>query len=174
MNSTVKEILIVSLFAALTAVGAVIMISLGAVPLTLQVFFVLLSGSFLGAKRGALSQVIYLIIGAIGLPVYAGGGAGLTYFAGPTSGFLLSFPISSYIVGRLIEDLEEEEIDFNSIIIRMSIGLIIIYILGVTGLSLATKMGLKESIVTGILPFIIPDIIKVLAGTYFTLKLKKV
>ncbi|SKA07458.1 biotin transporter BioY [Selenihalanaerobacter shriftii] len=172
MDLTVKEMIVTALFAALTAIGALIAIPIGAVPITLQILFTLTAGALLGPKLGGLSQILYLLIGAVGLPVYAGGGAGFAYLVGPTGGFLFSFPIAAYIVGRLSEQIGE--LEFKGIIISMITGLILIYILGVVGLMVATNMGIKGAITAGVLPFIIPDLIKILAGTYLTLRLKNI
>jgi biotin transport system substrate-specific component len=170
MKLEVKEMIVTALFAALTAVGALIAIPIGTVPITLQVLFTLVAGALLGARLGALSQILYLLIGAIGLPVYAGGAAGFGSLVGPTGGFLLSFPMAAYLVGRLVE--EEQEIEFNTILGIMFLGLILIYILGVAGLSVATQMGIKKAIMVGVIPFVIPDVIKVVAGAYLSVRLK--
>jgi len=73
-----------SMFGALTAVGAYIMIPLPPVPVTLQTLFVFLAGALLGGSLGALSQVVYILLGVIGLPVFAGGKAGAGVLLGPT------------------------------------------------------------------------------------------
>lgn len=91
----------VVLFAALTAVGAKLAVPLPgtAVPFTLQVFAVLLSGIALGPRLGASSQLLYLGAGIAGLPVFVAGG-GLAYLLGPTGGYLLAFPVAAAIAGR--------------------------------------------------------------------------
>ncbi|KUK16848.1 biotin transporter BioY, partial [Thermococcus sibiricus] len=98
-----REITYAALFAALTAVGAQIAIPLGTVPITLQVLFVLLSGLILGAKLGFLSQIVYLFMGAIGLPVFANFSGGLAYIYGPTGGYLISFPLAAFLAGLVSE-----------------------------------------------------------------------
>lgn len=170
MNLNVKEMVVASLFAALTAIGALLVIPIGPVPITLQVLITLTAGALLGARLGALSQILYLFIGAIGLPVYAGGKAGLSVLVGPTGGYLFAFPLAAYLVGKLIEG--KEELDFKVVLGSMILGLILIYVLGTVGLNVATKMGIKKAIMTGVLPFVIPDVIKAIAGTYLTLRLK--
>ncbi|MFA6414125.1 MAG: biotin transporter BioY, partial [Syntrophales bacterium] len=75
-----------SMFGALTAAGAYIMIPLPPVPITLQTFFVSLAGALLGGYLGAMSQVVYVLLGVIGLPVFAGGKAGAGVLLGPTGG----------------------------------------------------------------------------------------
>lgn len=90
-----------ALFAALTAVVSPVKIPLGftPVPITLQTLMVLLSGAVLGARYGALSQALYLLVGALGLPVFAGGGSGFGAILGPTGGYLLSYPLAAATVG---------------------------------------------------------------------------
>ena len=94
-----------ALFAALTAAVAWFKIPLPftPVPITLQTLAVLLSGAVLGSYYGALSMIIYLIVGAIGLPVFAGGSSGIGVLLGPTGGYLLSYPIASFVIGKMLE-----------------------------------------------------------------------
>ncbi len=94
-----------ALFAALTAAVSPIKIPLGftPVPITLQTLMVLLSGALLGANLGALSQFLYVLVGALGLPVFAGGSSGFGALFGPTGGYLISYPIAAYVVGLIKE-----------------------------------------------------------------------
>ena len=99
-----REWALITLFAALTALGARVTIPLPftPVPVTLQVLFPLLAGLLLGGKRGALSQAEYVAAGLAGLPVFAKGGSGLAYFLGPTGGYLLGFIAAAFVVGELV------------------------------------------------------------------------
>jgi biotin transport system substrate-specific component len=102
MISPARRLFILAgLFAALTAFGAHIKIPLPYIPLTLQTFFVLLSGHLLGPVYGAASQAAYLLLGLIGLPVFAEGG-GLAYVFKPTFGYLLGYPLASFTAGMLV------------------------------------------------------------------------
>lgn len=89
-----------ALFAALTAAGAFLRIPVGPLLYTMQLLFTMLSGLLLGAKCGALSQVLYVALGLAGLPVFGGGG-GVTYLLQPTCGFVLALPLCAWLVGRL-------------------------------------------------------------------------
>ena len=92
-----------SLFGAGTAAGAYLIIPLPPVPITLQTLFVWgLAGALLGARLGALSQLVYLLIGIIGLPVFAGGKAGLGVLFGPTGGYLIGFVAGAWVIGTLV------------------------------------------------------------------------
>lgn len=99
-HTRVKGLILSSLFAALTAVGAFIKIPTPLSSFTLQVFFVCMAGILLGAKWGALSQVVYVGLGLIGLPIFTGGG-GIGYVVYPTFGFLLSYIPMAAVIGYL-------------------------------------------------------------------------
>ena len=99
MKLKTKELVICSIFASLTAILTQISIPLPAVPLTMQVFAVALCGLVLGKRLGFISQIIYVLLGTIGLPVFAQFSGGIGIILGPTGGFILSFPIIAFIVG---------------------------------------------------------------------------
>src|SRR3989344_4961015 len=101
----IKGMVFAALFAALTAAVSPIKIPLGftPVPITLQTLMVLLSGAVLGSRLGALSQFLYVLVGALGLPVFAGGGSGLGALLGPSGGYLISYPFAAFITGKMIE-----------------------------------------------------------------------
>ena len=99
-----KDLAYIALFAAITAVlGLVPAIQVGPVPITAQTLGVMLAGAVLGARRGFLSQLLFLVLVAIGLPLLASGTGGLAVFAGPTAGYLISWPIAAFVVGLLTE-----------------------------------------------------------------------
>lgn len=106
MNRTLKtrDITLVALFVVLTTIGGWLKIPMFPVPVTLQTFFVLLSGFVLGPFRGALSQALYLVLGLLGLPIFAHGG-GIGYVLQPTFGYLLGFVFSAFITGLLFQRL---------------------------------------------------------------------
>ena len=104
-KNKLKGMVFAALFAALTAAVAWFKIPLPftPVPITLQTLVVLLSGAMLGAYYGSLSMIIYLILGAIGLPVFAGGASGIGVLFGPTGGYLFSYPVATFVIGKLLE-----------------------------------------------------------------------
>jgi len=168
----IRQMTLISLFAALTAVGAFISIPLYPVPLTLQTLFTLLAAMTLGSVMGASSQIIYVLLGIIGLPVFAGFKAGIGILFGPTGGFLFGFIISAYIIGKIIELKKEKNIFYY--LLAGLIGTLIIYIIGITQLSLVTDMGIKKALTVGMLPFLPGDILKIIAASFIASKLKLV
>ncbi len=127
------------------------------VPLTAQTFAVLLVGAALGARRGALSLGLYLALGLIGLPVFAGGASGAAYALGPTGGYLLGFVAAAWVAGRLAErglerSLRTSWLPFLS-------GMLVIYACGAGWLALL--LGLSKALILGVLPFLVGDALKI-------------
>jgi len=166
MESTFKTkyLILTGLFAALTAIGAYIHIPFPTVPITLQIFFALMAGGLLGKKYGFLSQVIYVLIGAIGLPVFAGGTGGIGILFGPTGGYIFGFLAAGYIAG-----IGKQK--FLNKSLYMILGLVAIYVLGVSGLMIFAGLEFLPAITTGVTPFIIGDLIKVFLAAYLSVKL---
>ena len=126
------KIALIAIFAALTASGALIRIPIPPVPITLQSFFVIMAGLILGPKAGALSQVIYLLVGILGLPVFSGGG-GLSYVLRPSFGYLIGFILAPLAVGSFMENREYKP---ANIFIASCLGMLAIYMVGVPYLAI--------------------------------------
>lgn len=160
-----------ALFAVLTAVGAFIAIPLYPVPITLQTFFTYLAGAILGGYLGALSQAIYVLLGCIGLPIFAGGKAGFGVLVGPTGGYLIGFIVSAFIIGKLVEIKENPS--FIWILASMIFGTLAIYIFGVIQLSVWTKTSIKQAVSFGVLPFLFGDSLKMLMASSISLRVRR-
>jgi biotin transport system substrate-specific component len=159
-SSVISQALWIVAFSALTAVGAQIEIPHQPVPYTLQTFTVLLSGAILGKRNGALSQVLYLLAGLMGLPVFSGFGFGLAKIIGPTGGYLLSFPAAAFVVGYLIDQKKE----ILRTIIAMTIGLLVIFSLGTLQLNFVYYHDWSAAFTHGFLIFSWWDIVKLAAA----------
>ena len=132
------------------------------VPITGQTFGVLLVGAAMGSKRGAASLTLYLAEGALGLPFFAGGAHGLSMLTGATAGYLLGFIGAAYVIGRLAEKGLERSVSTS--FIPFLVGTVLSYACGVTWL--AVMLGSWSKAVTfGLIPFLIGDIIKLLAAS---------
>ena len=164
--------MLISLFSALTAVGAFVSIPIGLVPISLQNLFTLLSGMVLGSKLGTLSQLIYILLGMVGLPVFSGFRGGLGVLLGPTGGFLTGFVISTYIVGKLIEQIEDDRI--WAYLVTGLLGIIIIYTCGVAQLMIITEIGVKKAVIVGVVPFLPGDLLKIIIASFLAVRIKSV
>ncbi|MBT9173191.1 MAG: Biotin transporter BioY [Syntrophomonadaceae bacterium] len=161
---TTREMVLVALFAALTAVMAQISIPAGVipVPITGQTMAVMLAGALLGARLGAFSQIIYILLGAVGLPVFAQGRAGLGVLLGPTGGFLFGFVLGAYVIGKLLEKRPQPSLPYLLLAIAVG-GIALIYLPGVVQLSVVTGMTPARALAS-MWPFIPGDILKVAAS----------
>ena len=166
-----RKLVLTGLFVALTASGAILTIPLpfSPVPITLQIFFTLMAGIILGSKYGALSQIVYLLMGGIGLPVFAEGAAGFQVLVGPTAGYLWGFVLCAFFVGLVSEKFRSWQMNT----VAMLCGLIIIYILGVLGLHFVLGLSLIKALQVGIVPFIPGDILKLIAAVLVTIRVRK-
>ena len=160
-------------FTALTAIAAQITIPVKPVPITLQTMMVLLAGALLGPKRGAYSQLIYLTLGAIGLPIFAqtpDGLYGIARLFGPTGGYLLAFPAAAFLVGYLVQKNKK----YYSVVLSMFAGNLLIIIAGTLFLNLFYLNNLFDAVTAGAAIFSIWMVVKVFtaAALYFGISRK--
>lgn len=171
MKLSTKEIIICALFSAITALLAQISIPIPftTVPLTMQVFAVAISGVLLGAKKGFISQIIYILIGSIGLPVFAQMRGGLGVVLGPTGGFILGFPLMALVIGYFSKKYNK----LIYLLIGMIIGLIIDYLLGTILFTIVTKSTFIQGLMMCVVPFVFVDLIKIGLAAFVGVKLSK-
>jgi biotin transport system substrate-specific component len=156
-----------ALMAAVTAVAAQIAIPLQPVPFTLQVLAVVLCGLLLGVRVGALAQAIYVLVGAIGVPVFSNFTGGLGDVLGPTGGYLISYPIAAAVAGLAANTVATAP-RVRALLAGFLWGcaaLAVIYVFGATWLAVVSHLTPAQAIATGILPFIAFDLVKVALAT---------
>jgi len=153
-------------FVVATALGAQVAVRLPftQVPVTLQPLFVILAGSVLGARAGSLAIATYVLIGAAGAPVFSNGAAGLPWLLGPTGGYLLAMPAAAWVAGSIARPRAA----LPTIALGLTLGMGVIYVGGVTQLRLLTGGTLAGVLATGVVPFLVGDLIKVLLATAAT------
>lgn len=162
------------LFCALMIVGANLRIPFPVVPLTFQPFFAILSGLLLGARLGVLAQCAYVLIGLAGMPVFAGGSAGLTYVLKPTFGFLLGFILAAMLSGLIIG--KEERPGLVRIGLASAAGLAAIYLAGIMYMFFIQSFYLAQSVTLfavaqGMVPFLLKDLVLFIAASVLSLRL---
>lgn len=153
----------VGFFILATAFGAYIRIPVPGtpVPITLQTFFVALSGALLGKRLGLLSQASYVFLGAIGLPIFQGYGFGPAHVFGPTGGYLIGFMVASFFIGKM---LEKETSNPLKIVISFIAGNAVLYSLGIIWLMLLYKISLFNAVTIGLIPFLALEAVKISAA----------
>jgi len=172
MNGSKRLLILSGLFTALTVFGAQMKIPLPFVPLTLQTFFVLLSGQVLGPVYGAASQIAYLFLGLMGLPVFSEGG-GLAYIFKPTFGYLCGFPAASFTTGIIVHrglkfPASLPEAGWSRLILANGFALLAIFVPGVIYLwwnlnfVLGQSCAFARAAQIGFLVFLPGDVIKII------------
>ncbi|WP_252230659.1 biotin transporter BioY [Clostridium sp. ZBS15] len=158
------------MFAVITAICAQISIPFFQVPFTMQVFAIVLSAVILGYKKAFISQIIYILLGAIGLPVFAGFKGGIQALLGPTGGYITSFLLMVLIIGYFSEKYND-----NYFIISFSgtLGIIICYIIGTAQLAFILNITFSSALKIGVLPFVIFDLAKIFLGVFLGINIKK-
>ena len=170
MEST-RNLILSGLFAAIVALMAQLSIPLpfSPVPLTGQVFGVFLAGAILGARWSAVSLFVYVILGAVGLPVFHNLQGGLHIVLGPTGGYLWGFILGGYLLG-IISQRGNSYINMAG---GMLVCLITVYTTGVVWLSFVSGLPIPQALLLGVLPFIPLDLIKVAAATALGLQVRR-
>ena len=155
-----RDMLLIFGFVAVTALGAQVAFYIGLVPITGQTFAVLIAGALLGSKRGALSQLTYLGMGAMGAPIFAGWQGGPAVLMGPTGGYLVGFVAAAFVVGFLAERGWDRRT--WSMALAMLIGNSVIYAIGLPWLSiwLGHFASADSVLAIGLYPFIPGDLLK--------------
>lgn len=188
------------LFAALMAICSLISIPLGftPVPVNLGTLGVFLAGGILGKKYGTISIAVYVLVGAVGVPVFAGFRGGLSVLAGPTGGYIIGYIVAAFLVGLLVEMMlaeknltvpTEDASVSNAAVsgsaagrsrsreilccaIAMIIGLLACYALGTLWFIVSTHTGIWASLVSCVFPFLLGDALKIAAGALLVQKLR--
>ncbi|AEM40759.1 biotin transporter BioY [Ketogulonicigenium vulgare] len=145
----------------LLALSSYIEVPMFPVPITMQTFAVTLIGALYGARLGAATVAAWLVQGAMGLPVLAGGAAGLLHFAGPTAGYLIAFPLAAALVGWLVArgwNGQRALLAFAAMLLGNAVCLVV----GAAWLSL--MIGVSAAVTGGVLPFIIGGVLKSALG----------
>ena len=167
---SVRDMVMCALFAALTAVCSQIQIPLPAIPINLALFAVLLCAGLLRPTAAVLAMVVYVVLGLVGVPVFAGMRGGMAVLFGKTGGYILGYILCALIVGALSRKFA---FSFKNLCLEMLLGVAVCYAFGtiwfmaVTGLNLATSMSYC------VIPFLPGDAVKILLAAFLALRLRK-
>ncbi|EJF78219.1 biotin transporter BioY [Bartonella birtlesii] len=171
-----KDLVYIGLFAAIYAIlglfPPIYFPFLLGVPITAQSMGPMLAGSILGAKRGALASLLFLVLIVIGLPLLPGGRGGISVFSGITSGYLISFPVAAFFIGFMVE-LFWQRLNFVKLFVINAMGGIgISYAFGVPWTAYMTKVSLLKVLMASSV-FLIGDCLKVFIASFVALAIKR-
>ncbi|RCW71958.1 biotin transporter BioY [Saliterribacillus persicus] len=160
---TLRNIMLASIFTAITAILAQIEIPLPLVPISGQTLAVGITATIIGSKLGATAMIGYAMIGAIGIPVFAGFRGGLQVIVGPTGGYIIGFIFAAYVTGKI---LELTKFNLRMAIIANIVGMFITLLFGMTQLKFIVDLTWSEALASGVYPFLIVGFIKAFLASW--------
>lgn len=167
---TVKSMVFIAIFAALICVAAPFSVPMpGLVPISLATFAVYLAGGLLGGKRAAIAVVLYVIIGAVGLPVFSGFSGGFAKLLGVTGGYIIGYIPCALITG-IFADIPSKA--HWTVPVGMVLGTIACYLFGTAWFMIATGSELVPALMSCVIPFLIGDAVKIVCASAVTMPLK--
>lgn len=139
------------------------------VPMTLQPLVVLLAGALLGARMGAVALGTYVVVGALGAPVFSNGHGGLPWLLGPTGGYLFAYPAAAFVTGWLAGSPEAGRLRLLG---ALAAGLAVIYVGGISQLAVLSGREPGALLAVGVLPFLAGDVVKILIALVLARRLR--
>ena len=163
-NKRICRLIAITVFVTLTTLSAFVRIPLPftPVPLTLQTFFVLLSGALLGRRLGVFAQTGYLFLGLTGFQVFTGFGSGALYILGPTGGYIVGFVLASFFTGNLFLEAKHS---WQDTFLKFLCADFIILFIGMFWIKITLSCTFSQAFLLGFLPFVAGDILKVILAT---------
>lgn len=169
-NHSIRMQVLCALFAAVCAVCSQLTIPIQPVPITLGTFGALMAGGFLGKRYGLLALLIYLILGAAGVPVFSMMRAGISVLAGPSGGFILGFAPMAFVVGLVSEKLGHT---FKPMLAATLAGTAVCYVMGIGWFMFLTGTGMWSAMVMCMFPFLPGDLAKIILASFLVAKYRK-
>ncbi len=171
-----RNLVLCAMCAAITCILAPISIPIGPVPISLCTFAVMLAGVLLGAKFGFISQLIYVLLGAVGVPVFAGYSAGVSCIAGMTGGYIVAYPVLALLTGLLYWKFGRNQSGKLRVLwmfLAMLIGTVVLYAIGTAWFCTVSGTGVAAAMGTCVIPFLPGDILKMIVVILISLPLEK-
>ncbi len=170
---TTSNMALIAIFTALLAICSWISLSIGPVPFTLQTFGVCVAAGLLGAKRGTVSVVVYILLGAVGVPVFAGFKGGPAVLVGPTGGYIIGFVLSAIVIGNVVRYAKTKKSWRRMLIIflGMIVGDVCCFVIGTAQFMLVMHTNLQSALVLCVLPYLLPDLAKIIVAAFVTSRL---
>lgn len=171
MRHSVKNLTLIALFAVIIAICSWVTIPFYVVPFTLQTLGIFLTLRFLGSKRGTVAIAVYLVLGALGVPVFSGMSGGIGHLLGPTGGYLVGFLVSGLVM-MLLDLWKTEKVGFR--LLKMAIAMVACYAVGTVWFAFQyTSMSIGAVLMACVVPFLIPDAVKIVVADGVGTLLKK-
>lgn len=180
---TVRNMVFTAVMAALICIAAPISVPIGPIPISLATFAVYLAGGLLGAKKGTLAVIVYILLGAVGLPVFSGSEGGLQKLFGVTGGYIIGYIPCVIIAGLFVDIFFKKRSTINnkflnwlsrawSVPVGMILGTVVLYVLGTAWFIIASGATFEVAMAACVYPFIPGDLIKIACATVLTIALR--
>lgn len=167
MEGRTRQLVYAALFAALVWLFSYIKIPIGPVPITLQTLAVMLAGCVLGKRLGFLSQLLFVLLIAVGIAVLPRTGTGVGALLGPTGGYIFSWPFAAWIIGWFAEKAQHIDKPVPLVLLGNVLGgMVFVYLLGAAWLAHVAHFTFVKAIMVGVLPFLIGDFLKGIAAAF--------
>lgn len=165
-----RDLVQIGLFAAIICIFAPFSLPISIIPITLATFAIYLTAGVLGARKGTAAVVIYILLGAVGLPVFSGFGAGFAKIMGVTGGYIIGYIPCVYIAGAVIDKFTSKRYAYP---VAFVIGTAVLYAFGTAWFMAQSGNGLMYSISECVLPFLAGDALKIAAASVLSVQLRK-
>ena len=166
-NIKTQNITLIALMSAILCIIGPFVIPIGMVPMSLTNLVIYLTIILLDKKRATISVAVYLLIGFVGLPVFAGFTGGAGKLLGPTGGYLMGYLVLSLVAGMILEKVERAKM------LALSMGTIGLYLIGTLWLMFQSKLSFMSALTVGVLPFVVFDVIKILIAVVLGNSIRK-
>lgn len=167
-NKTLK-LAICAIFVAFTAICSQIQIPLFMIPVNLATFSVYMTGVIMGEKYGAMSMAVYVLLGAVGVPVFAGFKGGLAAVTGATGGYIVGYIACAWTVGMITKHTRGKVYQLAG---AMTVGMILCYISGTVWFMVISGFSVKKALIYCVIPFLPGDIVKIIMASVISVKLR--
>lgn len=167
---SVREMALIAVMTAVICVLGPLSVPIGVIPVSFTNLAIYLAIYVLGCRRGVISYVVYLLIGMVGVPVFSGFTGGVAKLFGPTGGYLIGFIFMAIICGIVIDKFECK---FVPSMIGMIVGTIVCYFFGTAWLAYQAGMSFQAALAAGVLPFIIPDLVKMVIAAVVGVQIRR-
>ena len=176
MKNDVQNLTLIALMAAILCITGPFVIPFGMVPMSLTNMVIYLTIILLDKKKATVSVAIYLLVGFIGLPVFAGFTGGAGKLLGPTGGYLIGYLVLGWIAGTILEVFDEEKsvgkLKFRQMM-ALVVGTLGLYLVGTVWLMIQSNLSFASALTIGVLPFVVFDIMKIVAAVVLGNSIKK-
>ncbi|MGD8192497.1 biotin transporter BioY [Brevibacillus ginsengisoli] len=169
-SQRLKMSILSAMFAVITGILAQMVIPLPFIPITGQTLAVGLTGTILGSRYGALSMFLYLLLGAIGLPVFTEASGGFSIIVGKSGGYIIGFIFAAYIIGFIIE---KTRASFTIALVANVIGMLVTLLFGVVQLKYVLGIPWDKAMAFGVYPFLLVGVVKAALASYIGIEVRK-